>query len=71
MPTTFSVDQAGGFGEKKNTPSHSLSGCMPHTFSYTLEICRLWTLNPSNMMDLAAKTTGFDPKPLKTAGFGP
>ena len=23
------------------------------------------------MMDLAAKTKGFDPKPLKNAGFGP
>ena len=37
----------------------------------TLGKCRFWTLKPSQRMDLAAKTKGFDPKPLKNAGFGP
>jgi hypothetical protein len=27
-------------------------------------------LNPSSMMDLAAKSKDFDPKPLKKAGSG-
>ena len=46
------------------------NGCFPMIPEGAFN-CRFWTLKSSKRIDLAAKTKGFDPKPLKTAGFGP